>query len=108
MDQKINAYLDSLVLEVLNSPMFANLPEDQKTSLSEKINDYLNAVIIGAIIDRLNPEQLNVIKSLNPQSIEMESKIEQYASQIPLLADELEEKLNQAVANIKQNPQILN
>lgn len=107
MDQKINAYLDSLVLEVLNSPNFVNLPQDQKTAASEKVNNVLNKVIITAIIDRLTPQQLEVIKSLDPNSAEMEQKIEEYSSQIPGLMDVLEQDLNKTVSDLKQNPQIL-
>ncbi len=108
MDQKIDAHLESLVLEILGSPMFVNLPGDQRDSLSPKIRNYLNGVIIDTVIDRLTPEQLNVIKALPADSLEMEDKIEEYSAQIPLLAEALEEKLNQTVTNIKQNPHVLN
>lgn len=108
MDQKFEAYLQGLVTDILNSPMFVNIPEDQKITLSEKIKNHLNGVVIDAIVDRLNSEQLNAIKDLPADSPEMEEKIEEFAAQMPNLADELEQKLNQAVENLKQNPQSLN
>lgn len=107
MDQKINAYLDSLVSEVLSSPAFATMPADQQATWSAKVREFLNGVIIDTVIDRLTPEQLNAIKDIPADSPEMEDKIEEYSAQIPLLAQELEEKLTQAALDIKQNPQVL-
>ncbi|OGE25521.1 hypothetical protein A3C26_02310 [Candidatus Daviesbacteria bacterium RIFCSPHIGHO2_02_FULL_39_12] len=107
MDQKITAYLNSLVAEVFSSPQFAQIPQEQKSAWVEKINNYLNGVVIDTVIDSLTPEQINVIKDLPPDSQEMEDKIEEFASTQPLLAQDLEKQLNQAVANIKQNPQLL-
>lgn len=105
MDQKINAYLESLVTEVLNSPMFSSLAEDQKASLAEKIRTRLNGVVIDMVVDNLTDEQFNAIKDFPPDSVEMEDKIEEYASGMPDLAEKLEEKLNQEISEIKQNPQ---
>lgn len=108
MDQKINAYLESLVLETLNYPAFSNLSGEQKSAMAEKIRNHLYNTIFDTIIDRLDAEQLNAIKDLPMDSPEMEAKITEYAAFIPNLAQDLEAKLNQEVANIKQNPQILN
>lgn len=108
MDQKINAYLDSLVTEVLNSPNFLNLSEDQKASQAEKIRTYLDGVIIDIIVDNLNEEQLSSLKDIPANTPQMEEKIEEYASQIPFLAEQLEQQLAQAVLDLKQNPQKLN
>lgn len=108
MDQKITAYLDSLVTEVLSSPLYAQIPQDQRSAWVEKINNYLNGVVTDTVIDSLTAEQINTIKDLPPDSQEMEDKIEEFASTQPLLAQDIEEQLNQAVAGIKQNPKLLN
>lgn len=107
MDEKINAYLESLVTEALNSPMFSSLAEDQKASLAGKIRTRLNGVIIDMVVDNLTDEQFNAIKDFPPDSVEMEDKIEEYASGMPDLAQNLEEKLNQEISEIKQNPQLI-
>lgn len=107
MDEKINAYLESLVTELLNSPMFSSLAEDQKASLAEKIRTRLNGVIIDMVVDNLTQEQFNAIKDILPDSVEMENKIEEYASGMPDLAQKLEEKLNQEISEIKQKPQLI-
>ena len=108
MDQKINAYLESLVLEILQIPQFAKLPDEQKNTVAQKIREYLNGTIIDMVIDRLTPEQLNAIKDLPARSPEMEDKIEEFTSTMPLLAQDMEGKINQTVSDIKQNPQLLN
>ncbi len=107
MDQKINDYLEKLISEVLASPMFAGLPADQKDTLAPKVRTYLNGVIIDALVDRLSTEQLNIIKDLPANSPEMEEKIEEYATSIPMLAKDIEERITLSVADIKQNPQIV-
>ncbi len=108
MDQKINQYLDNLVKEVLASPGFTSLPEDQRIPLSEKIRTYLDGVIIDVIVDNLNEEQLSSLKDLSADSPQMKEKIEEYASQIPFLAEQLEQELQKVVTDLKQNPQKLN
>lgn len=99
MDQKINAYLESLVSETL---------KEQKNASAEKISSRLYNVIFDTVIDRLSMEQLNEIKNLPMGSPQMINKIEEFAAFMPSLAQDLEAKLNQEVLNIKQNPQILN
>ncbi len=108
MDQKINAYLESLVLEMFNCPVFVNLTQEQKSATAEKIRNNLYNVIFDMIIDRLNQEQLNEIKNLPIDSPEMVRKIEEFAAFMPSLAQDMEAKLSQEIADIKQNPQILN
>lgn len=107
MDQKINEILDGLVSQVLASSMYSNLPEDQKSSLAPKVKTYLNGVIIDTMVDRMSDEQLNAIKDLPADSREMEDKIEEFATTMPNLAQDLEEKLNQVVSDVKQNPQLI-
>lgn len=107
MDQKIQAYIESLVLEVLQSPNMANLPEDQKNAQAEKIRNHLNNVVLDTVIDKLTPDQLNQIKDLPAESPQMADRLEQFSSQIPFLITDIEKKLNEEAQNIKQNPAIL-
>lgn len=107
MDQKIGIYLESLISETLNTPAFVNLPEEQKNTLADKIRDRFCNIIFDLIVDRLNVEQLSEIKDLPMTSPEMANKIQEFAAFMPDLAQEMETKLNQVTASIKQNPQIL-
>ncbi len=107
MDQKIDDYLESLVLETLSSAGFSNLPEEQRSTVAEKIRGYLYGVIFDTVVDRLDLEQLNSIKDLSVGSPEMVKKIEEFSAFMPSLAEDLETKLTQSVAKIKQKPEIL-
>lgn len=108
MDQKINQYLDNLVADVLASPGFANIPAEQKDSLKEKVRNYLNGIIIDTSVDNFTVEQVKSLENIDAGSQEMQDKIEEYSSQIPFLAEQLEDALNKAVIDLKQNPQNLN
>ncbi len=108
MDEKINSYIESLVLEVLQIPNFSGLTQEQKGPVAEKLRDLFNTAILDTLIDNLTPAQLDQIKDVPADSPEMEDKIEEFASQIPLFITTLEEALNQKVAEIKNNPAILN
>lgn len=107
MDQKINDYLESLVLETLISPGFLNLPEEQRSVVADKIRGYLYGVIFDMVVDRLDLEQLNSIKDLPVGSPEMVKKIEEFSAFMPSLAEDLETKLAQSILEIKQKPEIL-
>jgi len=108
MDKQIEIYIEGLVAEVLASPSFANLTNEQKTEIEEKLRAYINTVIFDAVIDLLNPEQLNTIKDIPLESTQMEEKLEEFSAQIPSLSAILEEKLRQKINEIKENPSTLN
>jgi len=107
MDQKINDFIENKVAEILASAMYVNLPENQKSALAPKIRSYLNSVITDTMIDGMTTEQLNAVKDLPADSQEMEDKIEEFATTMPFLAQDIEEKLDQAVSDIKQKPQVI-
>lgn len=108
MDEKLNSYIEAKVLEVLQTPNFSGLTEEQKSTTAEKIRDLLNTTILDTLIDNLTPEQLDQIKDIPADSPQMADKIEEFASQIPLFITTLEEVLNQKVGEVKNNPSILN
>lgn len=107
MDQKLQEYLESLVAKVLQAPALTNLSEQEKGEFAQKVHDYFNKVILDTTIDLMDEEQLNSIKDLAMDSPEMEQKIMEISSQIPSLAQILEEKLNKEVENIQNNPQFI-
>ncbi len=107
MDQKINSFVEGLILDVLQSPQLANLPEDQKSQVTEKLRDHLTNVVFDTVIDRLTPEQLQTLKDISMGSPQMTEKIEEYSSQIPFLSTTIEDALAKEVENIKQNPSVL-
>lgn len=101
MDQKINAYLETLVLEVLNSPQMTNLSDEQKSEKAQKIRDHFNEVIFETLINNLSSEQLNTLKNIGLESPQAQKKIEEYSSLIPSLSTKLEAALNAEAEKIK-------
>lgn len=107
MDKKIDIYIEARVLEVLSLPSFSQMPQEQKTTIAEKLRDLFNTVILDTLIDSLSAEQLDQIKDISPESPQMEDKIEEFASQIPFLITKFENALNVKVAEVKNNPALL-
>ncbi len=105
MDKKLDSYIDSIVSEVLISPNFINLPEEQKQAYAVKIKEQLNSVIFDTLLNNLNSEQLNALKDLGLNTPEAQVKIEEYSAEIPNLATILEEALTKEVESSKNNPQ---
>ncbi len=97
MDKKLDSYIDSIVSEVLISPNFINLPEEQKQAYAVKIKEQLNSVIFDTLLNNLNSEQLNALKDLGLNTPEAQVKIEEYSAEIPNLATILEEALTKEV-----------
>lgn len=104
MNQKINSYLESLVLEILQIPEFVKLSDEQKSRVAEKLRDHLNNVILDTVIDKLTPEQITSIKDIPADSSQMEEKMEEFTSTMPFLIKDLEVRLDQKVSEIKKNP----
>lgn len=102
MDEQIQQFIDNKVGECLQDPQFANLPEDQKNNLKERIYTYLYKSMILALIEQLNDAQVMAIKDLELESPEMEEKLQQFSAEIPGMAFVLEDKLNEEALKIKQ------
>lgn len=107
MDKKLEQYMQSLVSQVLTSPNFVSLPEEQKQQYSTKIMDHFNNVIFDNVLNNLTSDQLNILKNLGLSSPQALVKIEEFSSEIPNFASILENALQKEVENIKTNPQIL-
>lgn len=104
MDQKITAYFESLVLEVLQIPEFVSLNDEQKEKLAEKLRDHFNNIIIDMILDKLTAQQLNRIKDIPADSPEMIERLEEFATTSPFLITDMEKRLTEEVSKIKENP----
>lgn len=107
MDQQIQAYLESLVLQVLQSPALVNYTSQQKNKYAGKLRDHFNNVIFDTVLDQMTPEQLNSIKDIPMKSPEFPQKIEEISAQIPQLSQVLEKRLAQETQALKNNPQII-
>lgn len=107
MDEKIIAYLESLVADVLASPNFANLSDEQKNDAAHKIRDNFNEIIFESLIQNLSHDQLQAVTNLGLTTPEGQAKIEEFSSQIPNSSTILESSLSSEVEKIKANPALL-
>lgn len=107
MDQQIQAYLESLVSEVLQSHALVNYTSQQKNEYAQKLRDHFNNVIFDIVLDQMTPEQLNSIKDIPMESPEFAQKIEEISAQIPSLSQVLEKRLAQETHALKNNPKII-
>lgn len=106
VDQNIDEYLNGLVADCLQAPGIINLPQEQKNVFAGQIKDYFYQAALEVLVKRLNEEQFRQIEHLNPGSPEMAEKIQQLASQVPGLSNDIEQRLQQDVTYIKQNSKI--
>lgn len=106
VNENIEEYINSLVVQCLQAPGIVNLPQEQQDSFAGQVQDYFSQAILETLVNRLDGEQLSQIENLNPVSPEMVEKIQQLAAQVPGLAGELEARLQRDVEFIKQNSAI--
>lgn len=102
MDEKLDAYIESLVLGIMADPELSNLPQQEKDQYAQRLRDHFNKLIMDTLLNRLSPEQLAEIEKLKDNQEEMENKIEEYAASVPNLAKDIEERLNREVEAMKQ------
>lgn len=103
MDQQLTQILDDLANQVLTSTQFLTLPEDQKQAKKQEVLDSLNDVILDTLVDNLTDEQVAQLQNMDPNSEEMEKKIEEFSSTIPDFLNILQTKLTERVEELK-NP----
>ena len=102
MDKAIQDYLNNLVNKCVNSSHFSALGEDEKKQVGEKVQRHFNNIVIDALLDRLTQQQMDEIKNLDPNSKEMQEKLQTFAAGIPNFAQFLEQKLNDEATRITQ------
>ncbi len=96
MNDFLNEYLNKKVDEILGSN-----PDPSK---KQALIDNLQTVILDTVIDNLTDEQVMAMQNIDPDSPEMEEKLEEYSATIPNLGKIIEEKLNQEIIRLKDNP----
>lgn len=106
MEEKINNYLEKLVVQCFEIPAFKNLYGDQRNQVADNLRNHFYNLIIDVTIDNMNEEQFMKVKDLDFNSPEAEDKLIEVSAEIPGLAEMLEERLNQELATIQQTQQI--
>src|SRR5438045_786252 len=94
MDQFDQA-IENMTTECLASPALASLPENQKQEMAQKIREHFVNIILLTTLDNLTDEQFVQIKDLQPQDPVLGEKLSQFSSQMPFLAQAVQEKLDE-------------
>lgn len=82
-----------------------NLTEDKKQEYAEKLRLHFSDLIVETLLNRLEGEKLAEIRGLLDKPQELETKLQEYASTVPDLAEDIEERLKRELEALKQNLQ---
>lgn len=107
IDEKLDAFLESQVSEVLSAPGLQTLTAQQKEEYATKLRTHFQDLVIDTLLNRLEDDKLKEIEELsknNPQLLE--EKFQEYAAMVPGLAEDIEIRLKQEVSALKQNLQL--
>lgn len=105
MDQ-FDQYIEDTTNKCLASPSLASLPEDQKAEMAQKIKEHFVNIILLTTIDNLTDDQFVQIKDLQPSDPVLGEKLEEFSSQMPFLAQAVQDKLDEDSNYIQQNGQL--
>ena len=101
-DKKLSAYVEELVQSVLEAPRLKDLDDKSKEKAASTVRDKLDELVLETLSNRLPEEQVEDIRSSVGKS-DLEEKIENYASLIPGLAEDLENRLEREVIFIRNS-----
>lgn len=106
ISNKIDEYLDYLVIQCLQTPTVLNMTQDQKDQFIVTIRNHFNQVILETLVDRLNAEQFSQIEYLDPTSSEMVEMVQKLASKTPGLMSDIQIRLQKEVEYIQQTSKL--
>lgn len=106
MDQQFNQFIEQSVSQCINSPVFSSLTGDQKAEMIQKITEHFYNLILTTTLDNLTDEQFVQIKDLTPKDPVLEQKIEEFSSEMPFLAQAIEDQIDKDSKYIQQNGQL--
>jgi len=101
-DKQTKLYIESMVVTVLESPILKDLPPEKKKAIADKISIHMDDLILETLLNRLNKQQLDDVKSSLKNPDELEKKIEFYASSVPMFYDDLNNRLQREMVALSQ------
>lgn len=96
MDEQITKYIDNLVNEVLQIPVFAILKKEDQTAVADKLKDHFYSLVFATILESMNDAQVMELKNTDLTSQEGLDKLQVIAASIPGLAEEVDSRLKKA------------
>ena len=85
MDQLVVRLIDNSIIEILEMPMFVNMPESEKNKLMQKLQGHFYDVVLDSFIEQLDNQQVSVLLNIPLESPELEEKIIEYSKANPLI-----------------------
>lgn len=102
MNIDISTYIEKLIEDCLNAAIFSSLTPQQKEEMVADLRDYFYFAVLETVLNNLTEGQIQQLKSLPPESPELEKMMEEYVSQMPSLAEDIEYRLNKDFEIISQ------
>ena len=107
MDQLVVRLIDNSIIEILEMPMFVNMPESEKNKLMQKLQGHFYDVVLDSFIEQLDNQQVSVLLNIPLESPELEEKIIEYSKANPQITKVLVNKFNQELDRIRDNPMLV-
>jgi len=107
IEEKLDAYLESQVSEILADPALQNLTPEQKEEYTTNLRTHFQDLVIDTLLNHLEDDKLKEIEELsknNPQLLE--EKFQDYAAMVPGLTEDIEDRLKRETVALKQNLQL--
>lgn len=102
MDQKIDAFIEALILGILSDESLKSLTDEEKKAYREKLKGHFDTLILETLLNRLDEKQVAELHSLGDRPEELEAKLEEYASLVPGLIEDIEDRLKNEFEALKQ------
>ncbi len=101
-DKQLDRYMESMVAAVLQAPKLKDLPDEKKKAVAGQILERLDDLVLETLLNRLNEEQLDDIRSAMSNPEQLEEKIEFYAASVPMFYEDLNNRLQREVVALSQ------
>lgn len=103
---QFDQYIEQAASKCLAAPSLVSLSEEQKQQMLQKIKEHFYNIILTTTFDNLTDEQFVQVKDLGPQDPLLAQKIEEFSSQMPFLAQAVQDKIDADSKYIEQTGQI--
>lgn len=105
MEKTITSYIDAFILAALNHPSVLKLSSKEKSKMAKDLREHFENLSIETLLHRLDEEKLEEVRKLSKKknSKAMEEVLQEYASQTPGFAEDLEGRLQREFKVLVEN-----
>lgn len=102
----LNDFIKQKVTECLEAESFASLNQEEQEAAAEKIIYYLYSQVFDTVINNLTEQQATEIENLAFEDTEFQDRLQNFVSESPDIAYEIEDKVLDEVDSMKQTGQV--